>query len=65
MKSYSAPLIRRDMQITMTAKFHFSPLRLANVKEFNNTEKWLSANCYNFYTEKFVNIYQNLKCICL
>lgn len=44
MKSYSAPLIKKEMQITMTMKFIFH-LSDCNVKEFNNTEKWLSANC--------------------
>lgn len=59
-KSYSAPPIRRKMQITTTVKFHFSPVRLANRKEFDNTEKWLSANWYNFHRKKFVNICQNV-----
>lgn len=48
------------MQITMTVRFHFSPVRLANLKEFDNTKKWLSANWYNLHREKFVNICQNV-----
>lgn len=47
MKSYSAPLIKKEMQIMMTMKFIFH-LSDCNIKEFDNTEKWLSANGYNF-----------------
>lgn len=60
LKSYSAPPRRRKMQITMTVKFRFSPVGLANIEEFDNIKKWLSANWYNFHRKKFVNICQNV-----
>lgn len=69
MKRWSVLLIIREIQIKATKRYHFIPIGLTKVKNFDNTcfdqgfeERGsyilLSVDWYNLNWEQFDNIYQ-------
>lgn len=56
-------LVIREMQIKPTKRYHFTPIRLENIKPSDNANCWQellptaggSVNLYNHFEEQFGN----------